>query len=153
MNDDELMAGVRDAFTVLDPVPGDVLAAARAALGWRLPAATLAEVSLERTGGAVRGTRAAPSAGAVRTLAFTCPDATIELEVAGTGRFREMSGRIVPTAVASVVVRHRDLPPDRVGVRVEPGGLFCLPQVPPGLVSLVFRRDDGTSVVTSWVRV
>ncbi|MFV2176841.1 carboxypeptidase-like regulatory domain-containing protein [Actinomadura sp. LOL_016] len=149
MNDDELMSGVRDAFAALDPVPGDVLAAGRAALSWRLPAAALAELSLERGGGAARGTRGR----APRTLAFTCPDATIELEVSGAGRSREISGRVVPAAGATVAVRHRDLPPDRVGVRVEPGGLFCLPEVPAGLVSLVFRRDDGTSVVTSWVRV
>ncbi|OLT15128.1 hypothetical protein BJF79_18655 [Actinomadura sp. CNU-125] len=148
MNDDELLAGVRDAFTVLDPVPGDVLAAGRAALGWRLPAATLAELSLEQGGGAARGTRGEEA----RTLTFTCPDATVEVRVTGTGRFREMSGRVVP-APASVVVRHRDLPADPPGVRVEPGGLFCLPEVPAGLVSLVFRLDDGATVVTSWVRV
>lgn len=148
MNDDELMAGVRDAFTVLDPVPGDVLAAGRAALAWRLPAATLAALALERTAGAAPGTRG----GTVRTLTFTCPDATVEVEVAGAGRFRELTGRIVPAA-ASVAVRHRDLPPDPAGARVEPGGLFCLPEVPAGLVSLVFRLDGGTSVVTSWAHV
>ena len=147
MNDDELMAGVRDAFTLLDPVPADVLAAGRAALGRRVPAAALAELSLER-GGAARGTRGATA----RTLTFTCPDATVEVDVAGAGRFREMSGRIVPAA-ASVVVRHRDVRPDPPGVRVEPGGLFCLPDVPAGLVSLVFRLDGGATVVTSWVHV
>ncbi|MBE1537873.1 hypothetical protein [Actinomadura algeriensis] len=148
MNDDELMAGVRDAFTVLDPVPGDVLAAGRAAFGRRVPSAALAELSLERGGGAARGTRG----GTARTLTFTCPDATVEVEVTGAGRFREMSGRIVPAA-SSVVVRHRDLRPDPPGVRVEPGGLFCLPDVPAGLVSLVFRLDGGATVVTSWIHV
>ncbi|MFD0905894.1 hypothetical protein [Actinomadura sediminis] len=149
MNDDELLTGVRDAFTALDPVPRDVLAAGRAALAWRLPAATLAEPTLEGAAGAARGTRG----GNVRALTFTCPDATIEAEVADAGRFREISGRIVPGTAAAVLVRHRRLPPGGTGAPVEPGGLFCLPPVPPGLVSLVFRLDGGASVVTSWARV
>ncbi|WP_051300062.1 hypothetical protein [Actinomadura rifamycini] len=149
MNDDELMAGVRDAFTVLDPVPGDVLAAGRAALAWRLPGAALAALARDGAAGAARGTRGGP----VRALTFACPDATVEVEVAEAGRFRELTGRIVPAAAASVAVRHRDLPPDPAGAPVEPGGLFCLPDVPAGPVSLLFRLDGGASVVTSWAHV
>ncbi|MEO3827871.1 hypothetical protein [Actinomadura sp. B10D3] len=150
MNDDELMAQVRDAFEILDPVPADVLAAARASIAWRTPSATLAELALDRGGRAAAGVRG----GAGRTLAFACPGRTVEIEVTRNGRHREITGRLVPAAAALVQVRHRDLPDlDALTARAEPAGLFCLPRVPSGLVSLVFRLDGGTSLVTSWVRL
>ncbi|MFG1854922.1 hypothetical protein [Actinomadura geliboluensis] len=149
MNDDELMSGVRDAFEVLDPVPADVLAAARASIAWRLPAAALAELAHDRGGRTAAGVRG----GACRTLTFSCPGREVEIEVAEQGREREISGRLVPSAAALVEVRHRDLPPGGISARTEPAGLFCVPRVPEGLVSLVFRLEDGSSIVTSWIHL
>ncbi|MFA1543979.1 hypothetical protein [Actinomadura monticuli] len=149
MNDDELMSGVRDAFEILDPVPAEVLAAARASIVWRTPSATLAELAHDRPGRAAAGVRGA----AGRTLTFACPGSTVEIEVAERGREREITGRLVPSAAAVVEVRHRDLPPDGITARAEPAGLFCVPRVPEGLVSLVFRLADGSSIVTSWIRL
>lgn len=149
MNDDELMSGIRDAFEVLDPVPPDVLAAARASIAWRLPAAALAELAHDRAGRTPAGVRG----GAGRTLTFTCPRREVEIEVAEHGREREITGRLVPSAPALIEVRHRDLPPEGVSARTEPAGLFCVPHVPEGLVSLVFRLEDGSSIVTSWIHL
>ncbi|TDC60230.1 hypothetical protein E1200_30820 [Actinomadura sp. GC306] len=86
-------------------------------------------------------------------LTFACSGATVEVEVAESGRDRELTGRLVPPASGAVQVRHRDLPPDGIEVRAEAAGLFWVPRVPAGLVSLVLRLDDGTSIVTSWVRL
>ncbi|QKW37852.1 hypothetical protein HUT06_30765 [Actinomadura sp. NAK00032] len=147
MNDDELMSGVRDAFEVLDPVPADVLAAARASIAWRLPAAVLAEPAHDRSGRAAAGVRGGPG----REVTFACPGREVEIEVAEHGREREITGRLVPSAPALVEVRHRDLPPGGISARTEPAGLFCVPRVPEGLVSLVFRLEDGSSIVTSWI--
>ncbi|TDB83530.1 hypothetical protein E1264_28080 [Actinomadura sp. KC216] len=149
MNDDELLAGIRDAFNVLDPVPDGVLAAARASIAWRAEGATLAELARDRGGQPAAGLRGA----AGRVLTFACPGTEVEIEVAEHGRDRELTGRLVPSAPALVQVRHRDLPPDAITTRAEPAGLFCVPRVPAGLVSLVFRLDDGTSIVTSWIRL
>ncbi|XRQ13326.1 hypothetical protein ACN3XK_21315 [Actinomadura welshii] len=149
MNDDELMAGVRRAFEVLDPVPEDVVAAARASIAWRAPSATLAELAQDRGARAVAGVRG----GAGRVLTFTSSGVTVEIEVSEDGRERELNGRLVPSSSGVVQVRHRDLPPDGLTARAESAGLFWVPRVPEGLVSLVLRLDDGTSVVTSWVRL
>lgn len=149
MNDEELMAGARAAFDVLDPVPEGVLAAARSALAWRTPAAELAEL---RRDGAVRPA-AGVRGGSGRSLAFGCPRSAVEIEVTGDGRHREITGRLVPPASAEIVVRHGGDPAGRPAGRTGPGGMFCLPHVPEGLVSLLFRLPDGSSVVTSWVRV
>ncbi|TDB94589.1 hypothetical protein [Actinomadura sp. 7K534] len=149
MNDDELMAGVRHAFDALDPLPEGVLAAARASIAWRTPAATLAEPVQDRGARAAAGVRGGPG----RVLTFACPGTTVEIEVAEFGRDRELTGRLVPPSSGAVQVRHRDLPPDGIEVRAEAAGLFWVPRVPEGLVSLVLRLDDGTSIVTSWVRL
>jgi hypothetical protein len=149
VNDDELMAEVRDAFEILDPVPAGVLAAARASIAWRTPSATLAELTLDRGGHVAAGIRG----GGGRTLTFACPASTVEIEVVREGRHREITGRLLPSAAALVQVRHRDLPADRITTRAGRAGLFCLQRVPAGLVSLVFRLDDGTSIVTSWIRL
>lgn len=149
MNDDELMAGVRRAFEILDPVPQEVLAAARSSITWRVPSATLAELAHDRGGRAVAGVRG----GTGRVLTFTCPGSTVEIEVSGNGRDREINGRLVPSSPGVVEVRHRDLPRDPITARAESAGLFCVPRVPEGLVSLLFRLDDGSSIVTSWIRL
>ena len=154
MNDDELMSGVRDAFELLDPVPADVLAAARASIAWRTPSAALAELAHDRPARAAAGVRGA----ADRPLTFACPGSAaeveaVEIEVAERGRHREITGRLVPSAAAVVQVRHRDLPPGGLTAHAEPAGLFCVPDVPEGLVSLVFRLDDGSSIVTSWIHL
>lgn len=149
MNDDELMSGVRDAFEALDPVPADVLAAARASIAWRTPSAELAELAHDRAVRAAAGVRGA----AGRTLTFACPGRAVEIEVAEHGREREITGRLVPSAAAVVQVRHRDLPPDGITAHAEPAGLFRVPRVPQGVVSLVFRLEDGSSIVTSWIRL
>ncbi|GAA4306419.1 hypothetical protein GCM10023178_73370 [Actinomadura luteofluorescens] len=78
---------------------------------------------------------------------------TVEIEVTPDGRLREIHGRLVPSAAALVEVRHRDLPPGGITARTEPAGMFWLPRVPTGLVSLILRLDDGTSIVTSWIRL
>lgn len=149
MNDDELMEGVRGAFELLDPVPEGVLAAARASIASRVRAAALAELAHDRAGRTPAGVRGTP----VRTLTFAWTAGSVEIEVTEHGADREITGRLVPSAAADVRVRHRDLPPDGIAARAEPAGLFWVPRVPAGLVSLVFRLDDGTSVVTSWVRL
>lgn len=87
MNDDELMAGVRETYQVLDPVPAAVLAAARASIAWRAPAARLAELEHDR-GGRAAGVRGGPA----RTLTFTCPGVTVEIEVTPDGRLRRSTG-------------------------------------------------------------
>lgn len=145
MNDDELMTRVRGVFELLDPVPEHVLAAGSSAYRHRLPDAALAELTDDH-GGAPAGARGAGD----RLLTFAGPGLTVELEVCGTGRGRELTGQLSPATSARLQVRH---PAGRLTGRVDPAGRFTIAEVPSGLVSLVFLLPDATSIVTSWVRV
>ncbi|MFI0350581.1 hypothetical protein [Actinomadura sp. 9N407] len=148
MNHDDLLSQVRATFQAIDPVPAEVLASARSALAWRRPGAELAELSDDRTGRAA-GARGAPA----RALTFTARDTVIEMEIATAGREHEIAGRLAPPAPAQVHVRHLGLAPDRPATRADRAGQFALTGLPEGLVSLLFRLPDGTSIVTSWIRL
>jgi hypothetical protein len=149
VNDDELLARVRATFEALDPLPEGVLAAGRSALGWRTPSSVLAGLTGDLAGRVAGGVRG----GGIRALTFASPGLTVEVEAARTGQDREITGRLIPPSDVVVYVRHPDLEPGEMTARVEATGLFCLPRVPEGVVSLDLRFPDGTSVVTSWIRL
>ncbi|MFC0039676.1 hypothetical protein [Actinomadura rayongensis] len=139
MNDDELVAAVVRAFRAMDPVPGRVLDASRAAFGRRMVGAVVAgEVPAPEPVG-MRG-------GEVRRVAFEAPGALVEMEVAG----REVAGRLRPAVAVPVVVRRAGGDGERT--RTDAGGRFAFPELARGPLSLVFELGAGT-VVTSWIRV
>lgn len=149
MTDDELLAQVNEAFTMLDPTPSGVLDAGRAALGWRVPGAVLAELSADRDAAAA-GLR-----GGTRLLTFTCPEGLEGLEgPEGQVEFEvlefEIAGHVAREGQAEVLVRH---PSGQLASRTDRHGRFIVSSVPSGLVSLVFSWPDATSIVTSWVRL
>ncbi|HZG93541.1 MAG TPA: hypothetical protein VEZ46_02410 [Mycobacteriales bacterium] len=143
-DDEQLLSELRSALVDHDPVPDDVVAAARDAFGWRTLDADLAALSYdslldERELAGVR------SAGdAARLLTFESPVLTVEVEV-GSGR---IIGQLVPPQPGEVEVRHvggsTTVPADAVGRFVANG-------VPAGPVSLRCRTTDATAVVTDWI--
>ena len=138
MNDEELAAALRGAFP---PVPEHVRALGRAAFAWFEPAAALATLTSESlaTSGGVRG-------GGSRLLTFSGARISVEIEVCG----REIVGQLAPPSSAEVILRS---PRGERGTRTDEAGAFALSGVPAGVVSLLFRLADATSVVTSWIRV
>jgi hypothetical protein len=148
---DDLPARIRDTFQALDPVPAEVLAAGRSALTWRFPGAELAEPTAHpaqlHLAAGVRG------AGAFRTLTLATSQTLIELEIDAAGPARAIAGRLAPPVPAEIRVRHLALTPGQPAARADQAGHFALPALPEGLVSLVFLLPDGTSIVTSWIRL
>ncbi|WP_119731334.1 hypothetical protein [Thermomonospora amylolytica] len=146
MTDAELLELVSAAFRAAEPVPDAVSAAARTALGRRVPGAVRARLVSDddlRPAPALRGP-------APRLLTFDGGGRTVEVELTPTGQVYEIAGRLLPRTAAQVRVRHTD---GEIAGQVGPGGRFVVDGVPPGLVSLLFRLPDGASVVTGWVRL
>ncbi|MDN3359366.1 carboxypeptidase-like regulatory domain-containing protein [Actinomadura sp. DC4] len=138
MNDEELAEALREVFP---PVPEHARALGRAAFAWFEPAAALATLTSETVAvpSGVRG-------GGTRLLTFSGARISVEVEVCG----REIVGQLAPPSAAEVVLRS---PGGERGTRTDEAGSFALSGVPPGVVSLLFRLADATSVVTSWIRV
>jgi hypothetical protein len=149
VTDEELLARVRDAFAELEPVPARVLAAGRAAFAFREPGSVLAGLTGDHDAAAA-GLRGSGLGGTARLLTFAGPDIEVEIEVTGSGADREIAGRVAPPGPARIRVRHPD---GELTCQADRTGHFALPAVPAGLVSLVFRLPDATSIVTSWVRL
>jgi len=148
--DAEMEAGLRQAAARFDPVPAELIQAAKAAFGWRSVDAELAELVsdslLDEAGAAlVRG------AGGPRLLHFRSGLLTIEIEVTRTRSACELVGQIFPAQPAELDIRH-GAHVDRA--RVDDLGRFRAEFVPAGPVSLYCRPASGgtgIAVVTDWI--
>ncbi|MFC5181599.1 hypothetical protein [Actinomadura harenae] len=147
MNEEPFLDELRAAFEQIDPVPKDVMAAGRSALGWREPNADLAELTDEQN----RELAGARSTSGMRLLRFSAPGHTVEVEISGAGQDLALTGRLAPATVADVRLRHPNSAEQ--SARADETGRFALTAVPEGLVSLVFHLPDASCVVTSWIRL
>ena len=143
-DDDETLLGeLRRVMGDADPVPDHVVAAAELALDWRTIDDELAEL-LHDSSEQAAGVRA--EAGA-RMLSFGGDGLTIELEVAGEGPERTLTGQLDPPAPARIEVRHAG---GVTEVEADAQGRFIARGVRAGTVSL--RCLVGPrAVATPWL--
>lgn len=145
--DGATLADIRAVFDEIDPVPPEVIAAAKASFTWRTIDAELAALiddsALAPTAG-IRGP------GGPRLLTFEAPTVTVVVEVSDIGDRRRILGQLVSPQEAQVEVRHAD---GSTTVDADDLGRFSVEAVPAGPVSFVCHIGSGQSVVTSWVTV
>lgn len=142
--DDDLALRLGWALAQIDPVPADVVAAAKASGAWRSFDTELASLmydsalaSEELVG--LRGT-------GCRLLSFASPDVTIEVEVDGGGR--GLIGQI--TGIRPIRL---EVCSGEGSLPVEPDavGHFTCRSVRRGPVSVRATDDTGAVVHTEWV--
>jgi hypothetical protein len=151
-DDDELLAALREVAARVDPVPDDVVLAARSAIAYRRMDAGLAEllydsaVAEDRLAG-VRG-----DDGGWRQLTFEGPGVTIDLEVVPEGGRRRVNGQLVPPGVADLRLRH---PGGEIETTADELGRFSAEGIRPGPLSIRLERDgaDPLRIETGWVTV
>ncbi len=97
LNDDELLAALRDALAERQRVPAEFTEAARSAFAWHNIDAELAQLTYD----SVRDADVAPAtraeAASIRALTFTSARLTIELDVAEDS----LVGQVVPLSPQS----------------------------------------------------
>lgn len=144
--DDERMAELRALAARHDPVPAEVVAAARSAIAWLALDNDLAELTADSSvEPALAGARGADTP---TLLTFIGPGLTVEVEVlAQAGNRRLLLGQIVPPAPGTIEARHRD---GTVSVVIDKAGRFALDDVAAGPVSLRCCVHDRV-VETAWV--
>lgn len=161
MNDDkqneepkneQLLRSLRAFLAEVDPVPLEVVEAARRAFDWLNVDAELAELVFDsdRAEEALAGIRSLTPA---RLLTFESPGLVVELEVDLESPL-PLVGQLVPAGPAEVEIRHGRLDRTMV-VEANEFGSFCSARLGPGPVSLrVTPLGRGErSVTTSWVTV
>lgn len=146
--DDDLLSQLRAVVGRVDPVPPDVVAAARAGFIWRTIDAELAQLTGDSVLDAdrmatVRG--AGPTA--PELLTFEAEGLTVELEaVAGPGGLR-LLGQLVPAQPGRVEIRHAG---GTTAVEADDLGRFTAEGLAPGPVSVLCHTAGGLDVGTDW---
>lgn len=138
---------VRDAVQAHDPVPAEVLTAARGSFTWLTIDAELAHLVEDSALEPLAGVRGAGP----RLLTFEAEESTVVVEVTATGDNRRMLGQLVSPRCADIEIRH---PHGSLTVQADDLGRFAVDVIPAGPVSLACRfPGGGRQVVTSWVTV
>lgn len=149
--DDELLAELRLMSSRLDPVPADVVVAARAAIIWRTIDAELAELTADSVVDADRlvGVRARE---VPTTLTFEVGDQVLELEVIPTGALRRILGQLVPAEPGAVVIRHGG---GETAVDADEVGRFSVEEIVPGPVRVRWQvpTASGNVAESDWFLV
>jgi hypothetical protein len=146
-DDDELLAELGAAVRAEREVPPGVLAAGRAAFAWRDVDAELAALSYDGALAGVRSAEPGAQPAELRALTFVAADVTIELEVTGDGLF----GQLVPPSAGEVRLHVRD--GEQRSAELDEVGWFAFKPAPSGMCRLHVRTDEGTSVLTEWIRL
>jgi hypothetical protein len=147
---DALWHELRVLFDKADPVPPEVLQAARASFTWKTVDGELAELTYDSAvdrpvTSAVRGGEDP------RLLRFEVSELSVELEITAVGERRRVVGHLVPRQPARVEICHRA---GRALVEADEGGRFEAEDVVAGPSSLrcdLTGRRGAAPLVTSWV--
>ena len=142
VSDEMILATLRMAAAVREPVPACVLQAARDAFAWRLIDAELAELvadsALEMAHAGIRG------GWQPRLVTFEVPGGTaLELEACSDGGGIRLLGQVVPARPGTAEVQH---PGGKIAVDVDQVGRFSAQGIRPGPMRVKLRlvTADGT---------
>ena len=149
---DPVVAALRAAIAT-DPVPPELLAAAKASLTWRTIDAELAALAFDSAeSGELVGARGVVTG--PRALSFETGHASIELELDGGGSTFDLVGQVSPAVIERIEVQHAQAGP--IPGRLGDHGRFDVSGVPAGPIRLLvgFAGTDGPAMlITEWVTV
>lgn len=146
-----LLGQLSDALADHDPLPLQVLEAAKAAYIWRTIDEELAELAYDSTEEELVGVRATAVA---RQLSFETEALTLDLEIEDDGDQRVLRGQIAPAtsglitarSVAGEVTVECSAPADELG-------RFVIAGVAAGRMSLRCEVGGEVALVTSWLSI
>jgi hypothetical protein len=144
---DELMAALRSAVHRLEPVPDEVVAAAKGSYVWRTIDDELAALTADTlTESALAGVRGQGN----RSVTFALHDIVVELEITDRPMGVALTGQVIADDVDSVQLQSPMLTTD---VPVDALGRFRVDVPVPGPVRLRCRLGGERIVTTEWVSV
>lgn len=143
LTDEDLLARLRGVGSIVDPVPDEVVLAARSALAYHDLDVRLAELVEESTM-AGAGTRSDADGS---WFTFEVDEIVIELAVRTRAGEQHLVGQVDGASVDGVTVRQSDseMTPD-----VDDLGRFSAP-IAAGPVSVVVHLGNGSRIATSWI--
>jgi hypothetical protein len=153
--EEQLLAELRRLGRLLDPVPAEVILAAKGSLAWRRVDAELAPLSFDSSVDREPKPAGARGDDTVRFVSFDGPDLSVEVEIAALGGRHRLAGRLAPPQAATIELRTPVARADRDWSATEADGLgrFVLDRVAGGPASLRCRLASGRAVETGWLLI
>jgi len=150
--EDRLLAELRRLTSELDPVPDEVTAYAKAALGWRRIDAELAELlsdsALEQQGALTRS-----GVAQARSMSFRASELELDVEIRDVERGVVVMGQLAPPTPARVAVQ-RDDGSEAASVEADELGRFRFELQEGGRIRLrILRKAPAKPIETSWLDV
>ncbi|MDH3752557.1 MAG: hypothetical protein OEU32_01695 [Acidimicrobiia bacterium] len=143
--DEELLELLGRAIDGADPVPDQVVEAARAAFTWRTIDEELAELVFDSMTDELVGARS--SGDAERQVTFRAPGVEIEVMVTSE-HSRRLVGQLVPGQTAAIELRSDG---GRQHGQADAVGRFVFGDISPGRVQLAITTNDNRVVTTEWL--
>jgi hypothetical protein len=145
LEDEVLLAALRQAIRNRRAVPPEWVEAAKNAFTWRNIDTELALLTYDSTQGVGAAAATRAESASIRALTFSSPRLTIELEV----NEDSLLGQVVPAQAAMIEVETREgaetsVPSDEIGC-------FSVHPIPAGSFRIRCRAADSTDVLTGWI--
>ena len=145
--DERLLDELRRVIAQVDPVPGDVLAAAKAAFLVRDLDEELALLVAD-SASASSGLAPVRAALAARLLSFEAPGGGVELELTPSGNRVDLQGQVLGGTQGRLTVEHAE---GVEQVDVDELGRFIAQALPAGRLRVRWVDKAGRRTVTPWV--
>ena len=145
LEDEVLLAALRQAINNRQAVPPEWVAAAKNAFTWRNIDAELALLTYDSTQASASAAATRAESASIRALTFSSPRLTIELEVTEDS----LLGQVVPAQAAVIEVETRD--GAQTSVASDEIGCFSVHPIPVGSFRLRCRTTGSGDVLTGWI--
>jgi hypothetical protein len=145
LDDEVILAALRQAMRNRQAVPPEWVAAAKNAFAWRNIDAELALLTYDSTQGSAAAAPTRAESASIRALTFSSPRLTIELEVTGDS----LLGQVVPAQAAVIEVETRD--GVRASIPSDEVGCFSVHPIPVDSFRIRCRAADNADVLTGWI--
>jgi hypothetical protein len=155
LDDEQLLAALREVLDTADPPPPWCAELAKASFALRTIDAELATLSEDSGLAGAPLTRGAGvrTVSAPRLAVFDADGLSVEIEVSPAARagWWQLVGQLMPPATAMVGVRRP--PDDRTQVTADGLGRFMIDELPAGPLSLAIEVEGRQTVVTEWITI
>ena len=143
-DDEHLLAALGEAMRAREAVPSWFAETGKSAYAWHNIDAELAQLTYDSSHDTVGAAVTRAEAASIRSLTFTSPHLSLELEVTGSS----LLGQVIPPRAGTLEAH------TRAGVTtsaVDEIGCFAVDPIPASPFRLRYRTPDGTDVLTGWI--
>jgi hypothetical protein len=145
IDDDRLLAALREALEARRAVPDELIQASEGAYTWLNIDTELAQLTYDSSTDRSDALVLRAETASIRSLTFTSPHLTIELEVTGSA----LLGQIIPVQPGTIEVQDRS--GEHQTVAIDDLGCFSISPIPAGQFRMRSRAADGLDVATGWI--